>query len=109
MLADLLRLLASTTQSPLLRDLSHRLGVSEEMVRVMVDDLVRRGYLAPALPSCHGGQCPGCHSELGCPVSISAVSSQRLWMLTDKGRHLLAAASASRNSLGSACVQHGDD
>jgi hypothetical protein len=89
MLIHLLRLLAESDETPLVSDLGGTLGVSDELVRAMVDDLVRRGYLAPSGLGCPGG-CSSC-SASNAIVSggCSLLASQRLWTLTDKGRRLL--------------------
>jgi hypothetical protein len=95
-LGDLLRLMAESDESPLVSDLARSLGVSEGLVKVMIDDLVRRGYLAPVGTGCCLGGCSGCAkmkgdcSSVGCSIPVG----RRFWALTDKGQRLLQPSSS---------------
>jgi DNA-binding Lrp family transcriptional regulator len=81
---ELLRLLAgggirSTAE------LARRLNVSETLIGMMTEDLVRRGYLAPLDPSC-SSHCGGCNLSATCHVSGPPRPS--ILGLTSKGRQL---------------------
>jgi predicted ArsR family transcriptional regulator len=66
MLEELLRRIAEGgTHS--LSELAHKLGVSEELLRQMIEDLTRRGYLRLVAGTCAVG------------------SAGQVWSLTDKG------------------------
>ena len=90
MLKVLLQLIADNDRLLSLSDLAKQLGTSEGLLRQMIDDLVRLGYLVRLREQACGGcgQGAGCH---GCS-SISAFAG---WSLTEKGR-LLTVPSASR-------------
>ena len=79
MLEELLRRIAAGgTHS--LSDLAHKLGVSEELLRQMIEDLTRRGYLR-LVTGCCADRCAGCSLAGTCAVS----SAGQIWSLTDKG------------------------
>jgi hypothetical protein len=62
-------------------ELARSLGVGEDLLAQMVEDLTRMGYLEPV-----GGECTsGC---AGCPIAgLCAVGGQgKVWTLTEKGR-----------------------
>lgn len=61
-------------------ELARELGISEELLEQMLEDLTRAGYLAPL-----GGNCPNQCS--GCPLADTCFvgSSGRIWTLTGKG------------------------
>ncbi len=64
------------------RTLAADLGVSHALVETMLDDLVKRGYLAVMAsdtPAAAG--CGGCAAKRAC-----AGRAPRLWRLTEKGR-----------------------
>ena len=94
MLIDLLRELASGTARSR-QELTRRLAVSDEMLGMLLDHLVRLGYLAPlsAGLSCGGG-CARCPASKGCAMAGGATNGEsgaglHGWVLTPKG---LAAA-----------------
>jgi len=60
--------------------LAHELGVNKALLGLMIEDLVRMGYLAPAAGSC-SGQCVRCPLARACAVGSLA----RIWTLTEKG------------------------
>lgn len=60
-------------------DLAARLGVSRPLVEAMILDLVRLGYLRPAIDGCGGS--PACRA--GC--SLASCSTRPLWTLTERG------------------------
>ena len=62
-------------------DLARKLGVSEDLVGQMIEDLARRGYLRPVAGECQS-QCTGCPLAETCAVGGPA----RVWALTEKGR-----------------------
>ena len=61
-------------------ELARELEVSAPLVELMIDDLVRLGYLAVASGSC-GGRCEGCSLAKACAIG----GSGRVWTLTEKG------------------------
>lgn len=83
MLVSLLKLIAHSPAPPQLSDLSSRLGVGEELVEAMIDDLARRGFLTPlVIEACHESSgCERC-SAARCP----SAPGRRAWILTQKGR-----------------------
>jgi len=60
-------------------ELAARLGVSRPLVEAMILDLVRLGYLRPAIDACEGS--PACRAGCG----LGGCSAGPLWTLTDKG------------------------
>jgi hypothetical protein len=62
-------------------ELAHHLGVSEELLQQMIDDLVRLGYLQPVVGDC-SDRCAGCpfaaKSAIGGPGRIWAVAEKEL-------------------------------
>jgi hypothetical protein len=68
-------------------ELARSLGVSEELLEQMVEDLVRLGYLEPV-----GGVCSSTCE--GCPMGgLCAVGGRgQAWTLTSKGSRAAAAA-----------------
>jgi hypothetical protein len=61
-------------------DLANTLGVGEELLQQMIEDLARMGYLRGLGDSCQG-KCEAC------PVSgVCAIGSRgQVWSLTEKG------------------------
>ena len=70
-------------------ELARRLDVSESLVRLMTEDLVRRGYLAPLDSSCSSG-CGTCSLAAACQATSAAKPA--VLGLTPKGQHLATAA-----------------
>ena len=68
-------------------ELARRLEVGEELLAAMVDDLIRRGYLAAVDQSC-GVACDGCGIRSACAAPGAALASPRLLSLTDRGRRV---------------------
>lgn len=64
--------------------------MSPELVRLVLEELVRRDYLRALAPGCSGG-C-GC-----CPLRAACLyrGRPRVWMLTGKGDSLLAKSDVS--------------
>jgi len=62
--------------------LARRMGTSEELVKVMLDDLKRRGLLTEVNTSC-GDSCQGCQLTNSCMPKQKA---SRIWQLTSKHR-----------------------
>ena len=60
-------------------ELAGRLGVSRGLVEAMIQDLVRLGYLRPAIEACASS--PACRAGCG----LGSCSTGPLWTLTDKG------------------------
>jgi DNA-binding IscR family transcriptional regulator len=60
-------------------DLTERLSISQPFLEMMLEDLVRLGYLRAVDDSC-GGHCAGC--SMG---ACSVAGPGRLWALTEKG------------------------
>ena len=80
MLEELLRWIAEEGTYNL-SELARELGVGEELLRQMIEDLARRGYLRPVAGDCQS-QCTGCPLAETCAIG----SSTRVWALTEKGR-----------------------
>lgn len=62
--------------------LARRMGTSEELVKVMLDDLKRRGLLAEVNTGC-GDSCQGCQLANSC---LPKQKASRIWQLTQKIR-----------------------
>jgi hypothetical protein len=78
MLEELLRRLAEGGVHSY-EELAGGLAISPAMLEVMLEDLVRRGYLRAVETSCESG----CH---GCPAGGCSINGRgRLWSLTEKG------------------------
>ena len=60
-------------------ELAVQLGVSRPLVEAMILDLVRLGYLRPAVGACEGS--PGCRAGCG----LGGCSTGPLWTLTERG------------------------
>ena len=60
-------------------DLARELGVSEELVGQMIEDLAQRGYLRPVAGDCES-RCTGCSLAKTCAIGGPA----RVWALTEK-------------------------
>ena len=79
MLEELLRRIAAGgTHS--LAELANKLGVGEELLRQMIEDLTRLGYLRLVTGGC-AEHCTGCSLAGTCAVG----SAGQVWSLTDKG------------------------
>ena len=61
-------------------DLAHRLDVTPPLVEMMIEELMRMGYLSIAAMSC-AKQCEGC--SMG--ACLVAESSGRIWTWTGEG------------------------
>jgi predicted ArsR family transcriptional regulator len=61
--------------------LAKELGVSEQLVGQMIEELAQSGYLLPVADGC-GGQCADCPMGMQCTVG----GPTRVWALTQKGR-----------------------
>jgi hypothetical protein len=79
MLATFLKLLQNGENlSP--ADIAARMGISQEMVLMMSEQLTRQGYLDQIDP-CNSA-CSGCPESSGCgPGKVG-----RVWMVTEKGQ-----------------------
>lgn len=64
-------------------ELAQRLSLSEPLVTAMLDDLIRRGYLAEVGAGCRAG-CAGCNIKPTCRSAGAAAA--RLLALTPQGR-----------------------
>ncbi len=64
-------------------ELAQRLGVSQELVRLMTDDLVRRGYLSVVGDSCSTA-CASCQLAGTCGQARAPGSGSVLLMVTGK-------------------------
>jgi len=70
-------------------ELAARLGVSRPLVEAMIQDLVRLGYLRPAIDA---SECsPACHAGCG----LGGCSATLLWTVTEKGARAAALCSLS--------------
>ena len=61
-------------------ELAQRLGVSEELLAQMLEELARMGYLRPVGAGCQE-HCDGCPLTVRCAVG----GPGRIWTLTEKG------------------------
>ncbi len=66
-------------------ELARRLDISEGLVGLMVEDLTRRGYLAPLDAGCSSG-CDACGLAAACGVT----GKPPVLALTEKGRRASA-------------------
>lgn len=80
----LLELLAGDGSRPL-GELARQLDVSQELVRLMAEDLARRGYLAARADGCT--TCQGCALAAACGTRRQNGTAM-LWMLTEKGHRI---------------------
>ncbi len=78
MLEELLQRIASGGTHNL-SELARELGVGEELLGQMIEDLVRRGYLRPVAGDCQT-KCTGCSLAGTCAVG----GPTRVWMLAEK-------------------------
>lgn len=83
MLVRLLRLLADQG-SRSTAELAGALGVPAALVRTMLDDLTRRGYLATITAGCSTG-CGSCATRTVCAEK----DRPGVWSITEKGARLL--------------------
>ena len=60
-------------------ELAARLGASRPLLEAMIQDLVRLGYLKPAVSTCEGS--PACRDN----CSLAGCSTTPLWTLTARG------------------------
>jgi len=63
-----------------LKELADGLGLSEEMLKAMLEDLERMGYLASRVPDC-SFRCEGCPLRSSCKVA----GVEKIWFITEKG------------------------
>ncbi len=73
-----------------LAELARRLDVSEELVRLMAENLARQGYLAPTGSGCTTTACDGCALSDACSPSGAHAAKPLRLMLTPKGRQAAA-------------------
>ena len=92
MLLRLLRLISDAKGVATTREMALKLGVTEGLMKQMIDQAVAMGYLAPLRPDCSEAPCHACQERCSCLL----VGSARLWSLTDKGERLLANKPAIR-------------
>jgi len=72
-----------------LADLARQLGISEDLLGRMLEDLARKGYLTPlgASDGENRQSCGGCNAHKSCAAcSIGRQPSFTGWTLTAKGR-----------------------
>jgi hypothetical protein len=86
MLTRLLQLVASARGVVTVPDMAREMGVSRGLLEAMIEDSVRLGYLSPVEGRCSHLPCADCMLEASCRTS----TSPGYWLLTDKGRRLLA-------------------
>ena len=63
-----------------LKELAESLGLSENMLKAMLEDLERMGYLTSRAPDC-AFRCEGCPLRSSCKVA----GVERIWFITEKG------------------------
>ncbi len=81
------RLLKSVTEGGVhsYGELAKTLGVSEDLLRQMVEDLARMGYLEPLSETCSSA-CTECSMRDLCTIGDHG----RAWSLTSEGRRVAA-------------------
>ena len=85
MLMNLVNLLAENeTYSNTI--IAGKLGVSEDMLTQLLNDLVRFGYVEHIYLSCSINQCKNCASHCSSLNSSGSGNGVGVWMLTEKGR-----------------------
>jgi len=67
-------------------DLARSLGVSEGLVKLMVEELARRGYLVALGGGACGASCAGCSSAAACHLPSDPSRSPGIMTLTPSGR-----------------------
>lgn len=92
MLMDVLQLTAERGSSHC-EDIAQRLGASQKIVLLALDELARRGYIAPVVPGC-ARPCEGCPFKFACLLR----AAPRIWTLTPKGEAAVARRPARRES-----------
>jgi predicted ArsR family transcriptional regulator len=73
--------------------LAGELGVDPELVRQMLDELTRLGYIHAVVPGC-SKPCEGCPLQSMCLYR----RQPRIWLLTDKGEAYLLKQNLSDNA-----------
>ena len=68
--------------------LANQLGIGEGMVRQLLHELVRQGYLENIVPSLTFSHCTDCASRYN--SAKTADNRSAVWMLTEKGRQAAA-------------------
>ncbi len=76
-------------------ELARELGVSQELLQEMIDNLARRGYLRPMGEGCDE-RCTTCMLQDTCAIG----SPGRMWALTEKGLGLTRGTRNRRRSPG---------
>ncbi|MDY7028591.1 MAG: hypothetical protein SVR04_09875 [Spirochaetota bacterium] len=67
-------------------DISSRLDIPEPLIRQMVWELERLGYLKPVFQGCSEHACAGCPMKCGTSTSLN-----KAFVLTSKGRNFAGA------------------
>ncbi|MBN1137121.1 MAG: hypothetical protein JXM73_11065 [Anaerolineae bacterium] len=81
MLEDLLRLVGEGGLHSY-DELAGRLGVSRPLIEAMIHELVRLGYLRPAVGACKPS--PACRANCGLGGCVGT-GARPVWTLTEKG------------------------
>lgn len=92
MLLQVLQNLAQNDEVFSLPHLAHRLGIDQDLLREILDNLVQAGYLRAI-----GETCPqGCHE---CPMVTACLSMHppKAWILTEKGMRFLMQTNKGRH------------
>ena len=85
---DLMRLLASNSLQSV-AELARAMGTTDSLVRAMLGDLARHGYLATLPLGCSADGCQGCSIASFCAKSTDDREVSVLYSLTAKGRDLI--------------------
>lgn len=64
--------------------LANQLGVDEKMLRQLLYELARLGYVENVVPTLTSGQCNDCAAH--CNYTRRPGNQSAVWMLTEKGR-----------------------
>ena len=84
MLKRLLSLIATNDGVSSLDELAQEMGVPRPLVKQLMAEVVRAGYLRRGLAGCTPAGCAACHARLSCQQPPGFA----LWELTNKGRCL---------------------
>jgi len=75
-------------------DISSRLDIPEPLIRQMVWELERLGYLKPVFQGCSEHTCAGCAMKCGSDTALN-----KAFVLTSKGKTFLGTAPGSQGAL----------
>lgn len=92
MLLRLLSILSDANRVASTSEIARQLGTGEGLVMRMIEDATRLGYLSALKGDCSASACSACGTRNSCSLSSGA----GVWMLTEKGRRVLAGKPSGR-------------